>query len=389
MKFYNKNTVAEQLRRLPSEYQSNYSKVQLDRISIDGEVIQGYFEYSFLEEKSYVEQPTRAEDGSIGNIDEMATILTPRLIIKYNMMHIDDYRVLMKKLKSKNSFQVTCYDVVEDKMVTHEMYAAPTQMPVIYQQYLMALGIQEFNLELIGTNNNPNPDTPTPPDATKYKVTYDFDLPSGITNPFTNESYVQYTDVFGGFVIGAYDNNTLVGNTDLFSTDGTKGYTFEGWLNDTGTSIYQNGTVLTISHDTTLTAVWSEYSMDTTIYTLIMNTGSIFNAIASGHKFYYADNMELLTDEVLQTIAKTSKDPTFNLSYNLPLHPNSAFGDRDLYEEDPNASLYIYNRWSFKGWSVNSNNANGALYGNGSSISVNKQTTYAYMQWEVTGVTDV
>lgn len=389
MKFYNKNTVAEQLRRLPSEYQSNYSKAQLDRISIDGEVIQGYFEYSFLEEKSYVEQPTRAIDGSIGNIDDIETILTPRLIIKYNMMHIDDYRILMKKLKSKNSFNVTCYDIVEDKMVTREMYAAPTQMPIMYQQYLKVLGIQEFTLELIGTNNDYNSNIPTPPDARKYKVTYYFDLPLGINNPFINESYVQYTDFFGGFVVGAYDNNSLVGNTDLFSTDGTKGYRFEGWLSYDGTSIYQNGTALTISDDTTLTAVWSEYSMDTTVYTLVMHTGNIYNAIESTHKFYYADNMELFTDEVLQTIVKTSKEPNFKLSYNLPLHPNSDFGDRVLYEEDPNASLYIYNQWTFKGWSIDTNNENDLLYKNGSLITVNKQITHVYMQWDVTGVEDV
>ena len=69
------------------------------------------------------------------------------------MMHIDDYRKLMKLLKSKNSFSVTCYDIVEDKRVTHEMYFAPPSMPIIYQQYLMALGVQEYTIELIGTNN--------------------------------------------------------------------------------------------------------------------------------------------------------------------------------------------------------------------------------------------
>jgi hypothetical protein len=32
------------------------------------------------------------------------------------------------------------------------MYFAPPSMPVIYQQYLMAWGVQEFSLEMIGTN---------------------------------------------------------------------------------------------------------------------------------------------------------------------------------------------------------------------------------------------
>lgn len=151
--FYEKRTVQEQASRLPAEYREHYRNTQLDRIEIDGETIQGYFEYSFVEEKSYTVQPVRSNDGVIDDIDNYETFLTPRIIIKYNMMDIEDYRKLMKKLKSKkNGFTVTCYDIVEDKRVTHEMYFAPPQMPIIYQKYLMALGVQEYTIELIGTN---------------------------------------------------------------------------------------------------------------------------------------------------------------------------------------------------------------------------------------------
>ena len=158
MNFYSHRTVEEQKNRLPKAFQANYEVTQLDRIKLfDGnEVVevQGYFEYSFLEEKSYVEQPTRAIDGSIANIDDYVTFLTPRIIIKYNMMHIDDYRMLMRKIKENNGIVVMCYDVVEDKIVKHEMYFAPPAMPMIYQKYLMALGIQEYSIELIGTNSD-------------------------------------------------------------------------------------------------------------------------------------------------------------------------------------------------------------------------------------------
>lgn len=152
MEFYSHRSVEDQMNRLPLELREKYRKTQLDRIEIDGVEIMGYFEYSFLEEKSYFEQPVRSDDGSIEDIDSYNTFLTPRLIIKYNMMHIDDYRKLMKLLKSKNAFMVTCYDIVEDRRVTHEMYFAPPSMPIIYQQCLMALGIQEYTIELIGTN---------------------------------------------------------------------------------------------------------------------------------------------------------------------------------------------------------------------------------------------
>jgi hypothetical protein len=152
MEFYQHRTVDEQADRLPEKYRENFKRTQIDRIKIDGETIQGYFDYSFLEEKSYVEQPIRSNDGSV-DVENYNTFLTPRIIIRYNMMGIEDYRALMKKLKTKNAFSVTCYDLVEDKIVTHEMYCAPSQMPIIYHQYLMALGIKEHTIELIGTNN--------------------------------------------------------------------------------------------------------------------------------------------------------------------------------------------------------------------------------------------
>jgi hypothetical protein len=100
-----------------------------------------------------VQQPTRSQDGAIVDLDNYSTFLTPRLIIKYNMMNIEDYRTLMTFLKSKNTFNVTCYDIVADRRVTHEMYFANPQMPVIYQRYLAALGVQDYTIELIGTNH--------------------------------------------------------------------------------------------------------------------------------------------------------------------------------------------------------------------------------------------
>lgn len=161
MQFYPHRTVEEQANRLPKDLRVAYKNSQLDRISIfDGNTeveLTGYAEYSFIEEKSYKTQPVRANNGSIQDIEEYATFLTPRLIIKYSMMNIDDYRETMKMFKRQNGFIVRCYDVVEDKIVRNEMYVAPPSMPIIYQQYLIALGIQEHNIELIGTNVPTNP----------------------------------------------------------------------------------------------------------------------------------------------------------------------------------------------------------------------------------------
>ena len=157
MQFYPHRTVEEQAARLPYELREAYKNSQIDRIRMfDGNKtieLTGYAEYSYLDEKSYKTQPVRTQDGAIEEIEEYATFLTPRLIVKYNMMGIDDYRSFMKMIKGRNGFAIQCYDPVEDKIVTNEMYVATPSMPIIYQQYLAALGIKEYNIEMIGTNS--------------------------------------------------------------------------------------------------------------------------------------------------------------------------------------------------------------------------------------------
>lgn len=251
--FYAHRSVAEQKARLPQPFQKNYETTVLDQVEIDGNVIQGYMEYSFLEEKSYFEQPARSLNGSIENINTHAVFFTPRLIIKYDMMHIEDYRKLMLLLQSKNEFSVTCYDPVLDKRVTHLMYAAPTSMPVIYQQYLMALGVKEFSLELIGTNNG----------VKTCAVTYDYNLPSGYANKFSQTKATQVFTKNASGKIGQYATYTIDDTTYLLSSKKTielldNKYTFQNWntKQDGSGFYYIDGDAYFMSSDTTLYAIW-------------------------------------------------------------------------------------------------------------------------------------
>lgn len=213
MQFYPKRTAQEQANRLPQELRQAYLNSQIDRIEIsdnENEVeLTGYAEYSYLEEKSYKTQPIRTNDGQIQDIDEYETFLTPRLIIKYNMMNIDDYRATMKLLKSKkNGFIVRCYDPVEDKIVYNEMYVAPTSMPIIYQQYLIALGIQEFSIELIGTNR-----------TTDFSIRYIDETVEQFSAPIKS-TWREFIDEIPSLQIS---NNGIVSQNDnyLFTSDGS------------------------------------------------------------------------------------------------------------------------------------------------------------------------
>lgn len=249
MKFYEHRSVEEQANRLPLELRAKYRETQLDRIKIDGEEILGYFEYSFMEEKSYKVQPTRADDGSMKDIDSIGTFLTPRIIIRYNMMNIDDYRKLMKKLKSsKNSFDVECYDIVEDKRVTHNMYFAPPSMPIIYQKYLAALGVQDFTIELIGTNNLLN---------NAVQIRHWYNLPDDYKNMFNDIG--EYTDR-----IVKYNERVLVGRINIPQWEElnelVSRYNLIGWsTNEDGSgSMFKDGTDYYFPHSTELFAQWED-----------------------------------------------------------------------------------------------------------------------------------
>ena len=252
IQFYPHRTVEEQKARLPQAFQSNYEATILDQVEIDGNIIRGYMEYSFMNEKSYFEQPTRSLNGSIENINTYATFLTPRLIIKYNMMNIQDYRNLMTLLQSKNEFTVTCYDPVLNKRVTHLMYAAPTQMPIIYQQYLMALGVQEFSIELIGTNNG----------VKEYNVTYDYNIPEDVSWGYETSATQTFKKNASG-VIGEEATYTYNGTSYNFNSEQTKTligerYTFIGWNTQADGSgfTYIDGDAYFINSPQTLYAKW-------------------------------------------------------------------------------------------------------------------------------------
>lgn len=260
MKFYNNRTVWEQRARLPQSFRANYSRTVLDRIEIDGNVIQGYMEYSFLNEKSYFEEPYRSSNGSIENINTYATFLTPRIIIKYSMMNIEDYRKLMLLMQSKNEFKVTCYDPVLDKRVTHRMYFAPTSMPVIYQQYLKAMGVQDFTVELIGTNNG----------VGTHTLTYDFNIPSDMKDSFpytktaTQDFYENTSGIIGEeavYNIGTTEEPQVFNINSSKTTELLGGrYIFSHWntLPDGMGFTYIDGDAYFINSAKTIYAIWKK-----------------------------------------------------------------------------------------------------------------------------------
>lgn len=242
-------TVEQQKNRLPLYLQDYYVTRQLDRIEIDGNVIHGYFEYSYLDEKSYFTSPTRSSGGVIDNLNSYATFLTPRLIITYKMLDIESYRTLMQLLQSKNEFSVSCYDIVNDCRVTHNMYFATPGMPSIYQRYLQVLGIKDYTIELIGTNTG----------VEKYTLTYNYNIPAGVTwakeTTATQTFAKNISDTVGGINAAYTENNTTYAISSQTFNDT---YHFVGWYeNSNGTGFgYRDGDAYFIKNNKTVFAKW-------------------------------------------------------------------------------------------------------------------------------------
>lgn len=242
-------------------YNANASDKKIAEVIIDGNSIKGYKAFSFIMEKSYFESPTRSSDGSMPDIQDLPTFLTPHLTIDFSLLFIDDYRTLMKLIRSKNEFVVKCYDPVEDTQVTNRMYFATEQMPKLAtiaraiqgstENSVELFGVQDYTVEMIGTNNLIEP----------ISISYFVNPPkSGL---WSGESYVTETRYKNEQVeIG---KNAIVKDTNnikykISSLTFNDKYVFQGWntkSNGTGFT-YEDGSVYQMANTRNLYAKWAE-----------------------------------------------------------------------------------------------------------------------------------
>ncbi len=256
-------TVDQQALRLPERLQEYYKSTQLDRVQIDGEEFSGFFEYTYLDEKTYFTEPSRAQNGEISNLNTYAVFITAHLKMDYTYMQIEDYRRLMRLLNSKNEFTVTAYDIVNDTRVTRNMYFATPSMPKVHTRYLQAKGILNYSVELIGTNT----------DMQTYTITYNYNIPSDAV-PIFSERTAQQTftqnisDNVGRdalYKITGTDNkehsyalNLINGVYTAPNKDPMPNYIFESWNTKAdGTGFgYRAGDAYFFTADQTLYAKW-------------------------------------------------------------------------------------------------------------------------------------
>ena len=128
----------------------------LGKIFIGGEEFTGigYQGLMTVNTKTYVEEPTRANDGSIPNIDDHDTFIVPRCKVNFKFFNIRDYQRLCRVLNSANQFPVSYFDKQFGEFRTYMMYAEPEEMAKIYNVSTSVIGVLDYEVSFIGTLNN-------------------------------------------------------------------------------------------------------------------------------------------------------------------------------------------------------------------------------------------
>ena len=127
----------------------------LDSIIIAGNEFKGigYQGLLTVNSKTYVESPTRSNDGSMPNINDHDSFVVPRCKINFKYLKIEDYQRLCRVLNSANEFPVTYYDKESGEFVTHMMYVEPEEMKKIFNVGTYVFGVLDYDVSFIGTLN--------------------------------------------------------------------------------------------------------------------------------------------------------------------------------------------------------------------------------------------
>lgn len=267
------------------EQDDNPNERKVSEIFIDGNLIKGYFTYTFFTEKTYAKEPERSQGGQIDNLNSYATFLTPTLKIGFKAMSMDMYRKIMNLINSKNEFQVSAYDPVADKFVTHNMYFSPAEYPELYIYNLEVLAVLDYTIELIGTNT----------DLETVSVVYHSNPPEGTGS-----------DVSQGSSSVPYGTEYIIGSDQTISSDSEtipSGYKFKYWntQSDGKGFTYINDRAYFLTSSLVLYAIWEQSDEFTLSYNY--GLGETYNDTNNNEPLY---SKQIVYGEAYGTLPTTS-----------------------------------------------------------------------------------
>ena len=303
----NYRTLQEIMALPPQQRFSQFQEVGIDCVKIDGNEIRDYKAYRFIWEKTYVQSPERSTGGSLGALNSSATYLVGHLYLDFSLMSIEEYRLIMDLHYSKNEFIVECRDIINKKPIKIKMYFATEEVAKLFtlantlfggdENNVMLLGVQDYTVELIGTNN----------DLDLISVMYYPNYESIETNQTPYPTFEAEDDVYMGEEI-------MVGSNSTYPDNPPNGYKFKHWIDDNGI-VYSNGSYITVNSPLNLYAVW-EISNTATL-TFDYGLSSIY--IENGTE---KTNKEVQYNQAIGELPLLENSPavTFDDTTNFPYH---------------------------------------------------------------------
>lgn len=191
---------------------------------------------------TYVESPTRSNDGSIDNINDYETFVVPRVTITFPLLKLEDYQRLCHVVSMTNEFPVTYWDKQKGEFVTHNMYCEPEQMKKLFNIGYKVVGVLDFQISFIGTLN----------DLKQCEVVYFFNS-SGNDSSILSSANCEWGRTLG--VISQDELQSIIDKNGLAIPTGKH---FAGWntrRNGSGFT-YIGGTTPRIFDSMNLYAMW-------------------------------------------------------------------------------------------------------------------------------------
>lgn len=243
--------------------EKQYKALDIDKVKIDGNPFTNYGDFQFIWEMSYVSEPKRSGNGSIGNLNSYAVFLTPHLTLNFSIMSIDDYRKIMQLHYSIREHTVECYDPIYNRKVKVKMYFATEQMAKLHtiarkrfngkewEDWIELVGVREYTVDLIGTNN----------DLDTYEFGYSYNAP---LDDYGKPIYPNGSPIPNEYEESVYvGEEIVVGQSSTFKNNPPSDeYVFVHWEDENG-RVYTDGTVVTVNNDTLLRAIWGTTKTDT------------------------------------------------------------------------------------------------------------------------------
>lgn len=201
----------------------------IDYIKINGRVFRGIGWQGLLtvNTKTYVESPTRTNNGSIPNIKDHDTFSVPRAKVNFKLLSIEDYQDLCEIINAYNEFPVEYWDKQLGAFVTHNMYCEPEQMAKLWNLGTKIIGVLDYEISFVGTLN----DLPTC--AISYYL-----------NPSNDGSSILSTaNVEWGRQLDIIDGSTVASQAALKGYTMPSGKNFSHWntaIDGTGVNYYPN-----------------------------------------------------------------------------------------------------------------------------------------------------